>query len=186
MIIAGHDVEYYEDGHIYLVDGIIVRSITSIIRTDKYDRVDKAVLDRAAKLGTEVHEAIERYCKTGEESDLPEVRNFKFLQKMYNFEVMENEKPVILFRDNIPVAVGRLDMVIKIDGKIGGADIKRTSVLDKEYVAKQLNLYRVAYRQSYGVEWEFLRAIHLRGDKRKFVEIPINEELTNEIIRGIT
>jgi len=183
--IAGQTLEYIEDEHIYLVNGIIVPSITSLLKTDKYDHVDRAVLDRAACLGTAVHESIEKYCKTGEETDLKELRNFKFLQKQYNFEVLENEKPVILFRDGEPVAVGRLDMVIKMNGKIGGADIKRTATLDKEYVAKQLNLYRIAYKQSYGVEWEFLRAIHLRDDTRKFVEIPINEEMTNEIIRGI-
>ena len=185
-MIAGHDLEFIEDGHIYLVDGVIVPSITEMLKSKfghKYDFVNEAVLNRAASAGTAVHEAIERYCKTGEESDMPEVRNFKFLQKHYGFKAIENEVPVILFDAGEPIAAGRLDMVIEINGELGGADIKRTSVLDKEYVAYQLNLYRIAYRQSYGIVWQFLRAIHLREDKRKFVTIPIAEDLTKEFIQ---
>ena len=69
-----------------------------------------------------------------------------------------------------------------MDGQIGGADIKRTSSLDKEYVAYQLNLYRIAYRQCYGDEWKFLRAIHLRDNVRRFVELPINEKAALELV----
>ncbi len=185
MNIAGHEVEFFDAGHKYLVDGILTPSITSILKSDKYDRVDRSTLDRAARKGTELHKAIENYCKTGIEADLQELRNFKFLQRTYKFEPIANEQVVVLFRDEEPIAAGRCDIVLRMDGKIGGADIKRTSGLDKEYLAKQLNLYRIAYRQSYGIEWEFLRAIHLREDVRKFVEIPINEEYANEIIGGI-
>ena len=186
MTIAGHELEFIEDGHIYLVDGIIVPSITEMLKSKcghKYDFVNEAVLNRAASAGTAVHEAIERYCKTGEESDFPELRGFMVLQRMYGFKALENEVPVILFDQGEPIAAGRLDMVIEMNGEIGGADIKRTSVLDKEYVAYQLNLDRLAYRQSYGTEWQFLRAIHLREAKRRFVTIPIAEELTREFIK---
>ena len=185
-MIRGHELEFIEDGHIYLVDGVIVPSITQMLQSKfghKYDHVNEAVLNRAASAGTAVHEAIERYCKTGEESDLPELRNFKFLQRHYGFKAIENEVPVILFDQDEPIAAGRLDMVIEMDGQIGGADIKRTSVLDKEYVAYQLNLYRLAYFQSYRLEWTFLRAIHLREEKRKFVTIPICGGLIMDFIK---
>lgn len=181
-----HTLEYFDDEHIYLVDGIVVPSITQILKVKfghKYDGISKAVLQRAAKAGTEVHDALEKYIKTGEESDMPEVKNFKFLQKQYGFEVRQSEVPVILFLADEPIAAGRLDMVIQsVDGAIGGADVKRTSTLDKEYLAYQLNLYRIAFRQCYGVEWEFLRGIHLREDKRKFVNIPIAEDMAWQLI----
>lgn len=183
--IAGHVLEYFDDTHEYLVDGVIVPSITQILKIkfgNKYDGVSQKVLNRAAEKGTEVHEAIERYCKTGESSDLKEVRNFKFLQKQYKFEVLDNEVPIILFLDDEPVAAGRLDLVLKLDNKIGGGDIKRTATLDKEYLAYQLNLYRIGYRQCYGVEWEFLKGIHLRDDIRKFLNISINEELAMQLV----
>lgn len=184
--IGGHYLEYIDDGHIYVVDGVIVPSITQVLKYKfghKYDHVNKGVLNEAAKRGTAVHEAIEKYCKTGEECDLKELRNYKFLAKKYGFEAIENEVAVILSLDDEPIAAGRLDMVIKMDGRIGGADIKRTSTLDKESVTLQLNLYRIAYRQCYGIEWEFLRAIHLREDTRRFVDLPINEEYTMKFIR---
>lgn len=183
--IKGHTLEYIDEIHQYLVDGKCVPSITQILKIKfgkKYQNVNQQVLEKASNKGTEVHETIEKLCKTGEVEDLKEVRNFIFLQKHYKFEVLENEVPVILFEDNKPIAGGRLDLVLKIDNQVGGADIKRTSVLDKEYLAYQLNLYRIAYKQSYGIEWEFLKGIHLRDDKRKFVDLPINEKKAYELL----
>lgn len=183
--INGFTLEYFDDIHVYLVDGVIVQSITQILKHKfgkKYDVIDKSTLRRASEAGTAVHEAIENYCKTGEVRDLKELKNFMFLQKQYGFEVIENEVPVILFQDGKPISAGRLDMVIKMNGKLGGADIKRTSALDKDYLAYQLNLYRIAYKQSYGEDWEFLKGIHLRDDVRKFVNIPINEKLAWDLI----
>lgn len=186
MIIKGHELEYIDDGHIYLVDGVIVPSITQLLKVkfgNKYDHVDRATLERASGAGTQVHEAIEAWCRDGEESDLKELRNFKVLQRLYKFQVLENEIPVILFMDNEPVSAGRLDMVITLNGEMGLADIKRTSALDKEYLFYQLNLYRIAFQQCYGTEIKFLRGIHLREEKRKFVPIPINEEMAMELVK---
>jgi hypothetical protein len=199
--IGNFTLEYFDDVHQYLVDGICVPSITQMLKYKfgkKYEGIDQETLKNASRLGTAVHEAIERMCKDGTEAELPEIRNFKFLQKQYDFEVLENEVPVILFADDEPISAGRLDMVIKMILKAdngnstheawGLADIKRTSTLDKEYLSYQLNLYRIAYRQSYGVETEFLRGIHLRENVRKFVNIPIKEDMTwcfiHEYLKG--
>ena len=186
MIINGHELEYFEDGHIYLVDGVVVPSITQLLKvrfSNKYNHVDKATLERASEAGTKVHEVIEAWCRNGEDSDLKELRNFKTLQRLYKFQVLENEIPVILFMDNEPVSAGRLDMLITLNGEIGLADIKRTSALDKEYLFYQLNLYRIAYQQCYGTDIKLLRGIHLREDRRKFVPIPINEGMAMELVK---
>lgn len=188
--LAEHTLEYFDDEHLYLVDGIIVPSITQILKVrfgNKYSGIDKATLQKAADAGTAVHEAIERYINTGEECDLPELRNFKFLQKHYHFEVLNSEVPVMLFLQEEPIAAGRLDLVLGMPDEengylVGGADIKRTSTLDKDYLFYQLNLYRIAYRQSYGHEWQFLKGIHLREATRKFVDIPINENLAWQLV----
>ena len=67
--------------------------------------------------------------------------------------------------------------------KLTGADIKCTSSLDREYVAYQLNLYRIAYKQCYGEEWQRLRAIRLKGKTgRSFVNLPINETSAWELV----
>ena len=184
--IAGHTLEYYDEDHVYICDGVVVPSITQILKVkfgNKYNRVSGAVLSRAAEKGTAVHSAIEEYCKRGTESELPELRGFKFLMKNYKFTVIDNEVPVILLRDNVPIAAGRLDLVLQMGDKIGGADIKRTSTFDKEYTAMQLNLYRIAYRQCYGIEWQFLKGVHLRENVRKFVDLPINEKLALDVVK---
>lgn len=183
--IKGHELEYIDETHTYLVDGVIVPSITQILKIKfgrKYEGVDKDILQRAADKGTELHEAIEKLCKTNEVEDIKEVKNFMFLKKHYKFEVLDNEVPIILFKDGKPIAAGRLDLVLKIDDKVGGGDIKRTSTLDKEYLAYQLNLYRIGYRQCYGIEWKFLKGFHLREDTRKFVNIPINENTAWKLV----
>lgn len=184
--IRGHTLEYIDDIHTYLVDGVIVSSITQILKLKfggKYDNVSRKTLQRAAEKGTEVHSAIENFCKTGEDNGLKEVHNFKFLQRAYNFRVIGNEIPVILSMDGKSVSAGRLDLVLEMDGKIGLADIKRTATLDKEYLAYQLNLYRIAYQQCYNTPIDFLKGVHLREDTRKFVDIPINEERAIELVK---
>lgn len=184
--IKGHTLEFFDEDHIYLVDGLILPSVTQLLSLrfgNKFDHVPRGTLQRAAEKGIHVHNAIEHYCRTGEEEeDLEELRNFKFLQRQYGFVVWDNEVPVILFEDDEPIAAGRLDMVIQMNGEFGGADIKRTSSLDKEYLAYQLNLYRIAFRQCYGMDWKFLRGLWLREDTRKFVTIPINEEAAWDLI----
>jgi hypothetical protein len=113
-----------------------------------------------------------------------EVRNFEWLKKTFQFEPVDTEVPVILYDHGTPIAAGRLDLVLKTQGVKSIADIKTTATLDKEYLAIQLNLYRRAYQQSYGETIGSLDAIHLRRKEvRKFVPIPINEEITDEVIK---
>ena len=73
-------------------------------------------------------------------------------------------------------------MVMQMDGKTGGADIKATATLDKVYLSYQLNLYRIAYSQCYGITWSFLKGIHLKDSKRKLVDIPVNEKLALQVM----
>lgn len=184
--IRGGTLEYDEETHTYIYEGLVLPSITQILKIRfgrKYDGVDSNVLSMAAQKGTEIHRAIENLCKTGEVEDYKEVRNFMFLQKHYKFNVIGNEIPVVLFVDNIPIACGRLDLILEIDNQLYLGDIKRTSVLDKEYLGFQLNLYKIAYEQCYGQTIDGLRGIHLREDKRKFIPIPINEDMAWELIR---
>ena len=183
--IRGHTLEYIDEGHIYLVDGVIVPSVTQILKTrfgGMYSQVDPATLKKAADEGTKLHKAIEDYCRLGTESELEELRGFKWLQRQYDFRVLENEVPLILFDEDKPIAAGRCDMVLECNGKIGGADIKRVSSLNKEYVGSQLNLYKRAYMQSYGFEWEFLWAIHLKGSTRRITVLKHDSNYTDKLL----
>nr|DAO88042.1 MAG TPA: exonuclese [Caudoviricetes sp.] len=183
--IKGGTLEYFDDTHTYLYDGLMLPSVTQILgvkyRND-YASVPPAVLNNAAQRGTAVHKAIENYNNSGYDDGSEAVRNFKFLQKQYGFEVLDSELPIVIFKDDFPIACGRLDMTLQIDGKIGIADIKTVSALNKEKIAYQLNLYRIGLMQSYGVDAKFLKVLHLRDGIRKFIDSPINEGMTWELI----
>ena len=183
--INGYTLEYDDESHTYIVDGVIVPSVTQILAVkfgNKYAEIDATTLQRAAERGTAIHEAIETYCKTGIESAIREVHNFRFLQKHYGFNVLENETPIIIIDKSIPKAAGRLDLVLDIKGETALADIKTTATLDKEYLAYQLNLYRIGYMQSYCIDISKLYGVHLKDDKRKLVNIPINANIAWDII----
>lgn len=183
--INGKTLEFDEESHSYICDGVLLPSITQILQTKfghKYDFVDGRTLERAAERGTMIHKAIEDYVKTGLDDDSDEVRGYRFLSDRYRFTALKSEVPVLLYLAGEPVAAGRLDLVIKFVNSVAIADIKTTSTLDKEYLAYQLNLYRIAYQQTYKQTIHELCGIHLRGDKRKLVQIPVNEQRAWELV----
>lgn len=183
--INGYTLEYDDESHTYIVDGVIVPSVTQILGVkfgNKYAGVNRSTLERAASRGTEIHKAIEDFCRYGKDSELKELHNFKFLMTYYDVRVLENEIPIVVTKDGTPIAAGRLDLLLDLNGDFAIADIKTTATLDKEYLAYQLNLYRIGYMQSYGIEITQLYGLHLREDKRKFVNIPVNEGIAWDII----
>lgn len=183
--IKGGTLEYFDDTHTYLYDGLMLPSVTQILGVkykNDYASVPPAVLNNAAKRGTAVHKAIENFNVSGYDDGSEAVRNFKFLQKQYGFEVLDSELPIVLFKDDMPIACGRLDMTMLIDGETGIADIKTVSSLNKEKIAYQLNLYRIGLMQSYGVDAKFLKIIHLRDGIRKVIDSPVNEGMAWELI----
>ena len=183
--LNGVTLEYDDDTHTYLVDGVIVPSVTQVLGLkfgSKYDHVDPETLERACNYGTAVHKAVENYCTLGIDDGSREIRNYRFLKSYYDIKPIKNEIPIIIFADDIPLVAGRLDMVAEIKGAVAIADIKTTSTLDKEYLGYQLNLYRIGLKQCYGIEATALYGIHLRPDKRKVVDIPISETFAYSMI----
>ena len=66
--INGRWLEYDDETHTYIVDGIIVPSVTQILGRKfghKYDDVSAETLNKAAERGTAIHKAIEEFCKEG-------------------------------------------------------------------------------------------------------------------------
>ena len=62
--IAGGLLEYIDESHTYVYNGVILPSITQILKIkfgNKYDGVSENVLKRASDKGTAVHKAIEDY-----------------------------------------------------------------------------------------------------------------------------
>ncbi len=185
--IAGGILEYIDETHTYLYNGVILPSITQILKIkfgNKYNGVSKEVLKKASENGTKVHEAIENYERRNiDEPGCVELRNYKLLKNRFGFKCLDNEVPIVLFLDGKPVSAGRVDLIITEGDKVGIADIKRTSVFDKEYVTYQTNLYRIGYQQCYGTKIEFLKGLHLRENIRKYIDLPINEVMSLELVK---
>lgn len=184
-VINGRTLEYDDDTHCYICDGIIVPSVTQIISGlyDDYNGVSAEVLKRAKDKGTALHKAIESLETTGEETDSEELQNYKFLKKHYGWINIANEIPVIYEEDGAVIFAGRLDQVIQIGNNFGINDFKRVLAPNKEKICLQLNLYRLGYEQSYHKEIQFIAFTQLRESKRKFVKLPIMEEATKNFIK---
>ena len=160
-------VEFLEDTHTYLIDGIIVPSVTTIIKKilpDKYKGIDTKILQKKAKYGTKGHEVIEFIGKnkldhTEALNDIVErfntreinqylyisLREYLRLCNKHQIEVIENEKIVNYGYE----FVGTLDMIANVKGKRCLIDIKFTAELDNEYLSWQLRMYRMAYGEEF-------------------------------------
>lgn len=183
--IGNDELVYYDDTHTYYCNGEKCVSVTQLLKykfPKKYEGISEEVLKRAAERGTYIHECIEMYERFGLPSEeIEEFRNYLFLKEKFNFGVEENEVPIILKYKNLTIC-GRLDLVLTEGEQLLLADIKTTATLDKEYLALQLNLYRLAYQQCYGKNISGLRGIHLRKSVRKYVQLPINEQVTYQLL----
>ena len=183
--INGNEIVFDEKEHSYYCNGVRCISVTQLLRMQfpkKYDGVDEEVLKKAAEKGTNIHETIEMYETYGIESnECREFRDYLFLKKTFKFTALGNELPIMIKYKDL-IVCGRLDMVIEENGKLGLADIKCTSTLDKEYLSYQLNLYKLGYEQCFGNKIEFLRGIHLKNGTRKYVKLPINEKIVIDLL----
>ena len=182
--INGHIVEFIPETHQYLVDGILTPCVSNILayKFNDYGAVPKEFLQRASERGTELHSAIESYERDGTTCDLREFKNYLFLKKHYGFTNIANEVPVIYEKDGTVLYVGTLDQIIEKDGKRGINDFKRVSAPNKQKIAYQLNFYKLAYEQSYNKKVDFVSYTHLRETVRKFSKLPINEEVTLNLL----
>ena len=182
--INGHHLEFIPEDHIYICDGVIVPCVSNILafKFNDYGTVSKEILQRASERGLELHEAIEHYERDGTTSELREFKNYLFLKKHYKFTNIANEVPVIYEKDGTVLYVGTLDQIIELDGKLGINDFKRVSAPNKQKIAYQLNLYKLAYEQTYNKKVDFVSYTHLRETVRKFNMLPINKEITLNLL----
>ena len=183
--LNGRTLEFDDEAHVYIADGVIVPSVTQILKAkfNDYQFVSRAVLEQASEKGTALHKAIETYETTGQQSDLKEFKNYLFLKKHYGFKNILNELPVLYEEDGRVLFAGQLDQIIEIDGRLGINDFKRVSAPNKEKIAYQLNLYKIAFEQTYHSKIEMLSFMQLRDDTRKFNQMPINEAEAKALLK---
>lgn len=167
-------IEFVEDGHLYLISGILVPSVSDILNfifPDKYSNVPKQILNSKAEYGSRVHEAIE-HLEKGE--TLPQLnylqeaslKQWEKLKSGNKIEVIEQEKMVNYGNHYC----GRFDMIANVNGAYSLCDIKTTAKLDKESLSWQLSYYALAHNpDKYETEFDKFYAIWL--PKRELGEV---------------
>ena len=153
-------IEFLEDSHLYLVDGVLVKSVTQILQLifpNKYKGISKTTLSKKASFGTKGHSIIENLDvsnldKAREEVSLIEnkdleicLREYLRLVKTFKIEPLEHEKQISYKH----LYAGTLDMIANVDDKKSLIDIKFTSELDEEYLSWQLGMYALAYGEAF-------------------------------------
>lgn len=175
------DFEFIEEGHCYVLNGVILPSVSEILHflfPDKYKNVSSLVLERKAEYGSEVHEYIEKFEK-GLFHELPNlniyqdsnIRHYHRLKAKHDIEVLEQEK-MVHYSDKY---AGRFDMIANVGGKESLCDIKTTVQLDKEYLSWQLSLYEFAYLWMNPAKKKFKKLYTIwlpKGKVGELVEIP--------------
>lgn len=150
-------LEFNKENHIYLKDGVILRSVTQILKElfpSKYDGIPKEILENKSIYGTELHKFIEiiekkkpkrplAYIKKYYNPNIYQIESLKDyleIKKKYNIEITDSEKMVV-YKD---IYCGTLDLKGYVNEKSGIIDIKTTYDLDELYVSWQNSLYELA------------------------------------------
>ena len=167
-------VIFNQEEHRYFLDGKELSGITGLLQKhifpDKYKDIPHSVLNRAAERGTMVHESIELLDGGFEPAEYtPELLNYKRIKEDNNLDTIANEY-IVTDKEHFASAI---DLVmLGASGDITLADIKTTSVLDKEYVRWQLSLYAYMFElQNPELKVSKLYALWLRNEKSELAEV---------------
>lgn len=168
-------VSFEQETHTYMnmLTGRQLVGVTSTLLKrlfpNKYDSIPKAILDKAADRGHNVHEDIEMAEVFGFEPTSQEGANYIELKKAHGLVGLESEYLV----SDLDRYASQIDLVFDVeDNVVDIADIKTTSKFDRESVSWQLSIYAylltlnnpdVRVRKLYGI-W-------LRGEIAELIEV---------------
>lgn len=156
-----------EDKHIYRLNGIIVPSVTQVMKPlsdETYRDVDSKVLRRAAGKGTAVHNAIENYLDFGIEDVDPGYSGYftAFLRWFDEYKPQVIATEYRLYHKFMGYA-GTADLICDIGGKPYVIDYKTTQRIEELLVKVQLKAYSQALG-SLGAEPKRAASLHLKKD----------------------
>ena len=183
----GQRVFYSDVSHTYIVDGMELPSITSVLSLvygDTFAHVSPTILKQAADYGTAVHAELQEHIDKRLENPEYNVETFAYPETQHYFNVVEpiwrikpvaTEKIVVLYGpNNRPVAAGRFDLLCTVNDKLTLVDFKTTSTIHRQLVTAKLNLYRKAAIQSGSISNDDhvgLGVIHLHKDTSRYTSI---------------
>ena len=170
-------IEFIESTHTYLCDGVIIPSVSELIRfhfPSAYAGIPDKVLKKKASYGTKVHHMVESF--VNKEFTLEElkkrridpnikiaVEQFEELRKRWCFQIKDMEQ-IVSYKG---LYCGTYDLMT-FDNYI--IDLKTTSQIHEDWLAWQLGLYYLAA----GIEKDIGYVIWLpKGDVAKVKAIPV-------------
>lgn len=132
-------IEYLENRHQYIIDGILVPSVSTLVAYatgDIYQNIPEHILEAARVHGTAVHDAIENYERTGaiDDEHEKEVNAYIELKEKYLLSPKDMEQ-IVHYKNHF---CGRYD-ILDTQGNLW--DIKTTSKYHEENLQWQLGLY---------------------------------------------
>ena len=147
-------IEFIEEGHLYLQEGILVPSVSEILRfifPDKYKGIPGYILKNAATFGTNIHKAIELF----ETDPLAEINftdiketlcfeQYLKVKKKFNINPVKQEE-IIHYKHHY---AGTYDMLADVNYHRCLVDIKTTAKMDIESLEWQLGMYKLALEES--------------------------------------
>lgn len=167
-------IEYIDDTHTYLSDGVIIPSVSALVAYatgEDYSSIPYGVLKKAQDFGTDIHEAIQDYYEKGIKAE------FKDIQKKLCFDEFLRIQPLNkpqceLMIDYKGYYAGRLDL---LDGD-NLVDIKTNSVYPEEHLRWQLQFYALALK-SKGIEVNHFHTLWLpKGRMGRYLEVKPHTE----------
>ena len=169
------DLEFIESSHTYLYRGVIIPSVTQLMKRsseEHYQGISEQRLAIAANRGTRVHQAIHDYetldLMTIDEEVKPYLTEYIIAKSRYKFQPLAQE-----FMLTSGFFAGTLDMLAEFKGMQVIIDLKATSVLNKSLAEIQLAGY-VELCEYNGIGVQDTYILHLSKDKHKLHRIKPN------------
>lgn len=161
------ELEFEENRHIYTLDGVVIPSVTTIMRPlsqSLYRGVDESVLNKAAARGTAVHNAIENYTLFGLSDIEPMYKGYLDAYvswcKDYSPQPIATECKVY---HKILRYAGTSDLLAIIDGKRILVDYKTSATVNKMLTGIQVEAYSKAY-ESHDFPIDGKAILHLKNN----------------------
>lgn len=169
------DLEFIESSHTYLYRGVIIPSVTQLMKRsseEHYRGISEQRLAIAANRGTRVHQAIYDYetlgLMTTDEEVKPYLTEYIIAKARHKFQPLAQE-----FMLTSGLFAGTLDMLAEYKGMQVIIDLKATSVLNKSLAEIQLAGY-VELCEYNGIGVQDTYILHLAKDKHKLHKITPN------------
>lgn len=177
------DVTFYEDNHTYVNKaGNLLSGVTPILNKLfplKYANIPAHILAKASEYGTLIHSKCQTQDMFNSEADCIELENYIKIKEEFNLVPIENE---YLVSDNEHIAT-MIDNVYTSGGLCVIADIKTTSVIDREALAWQTSIGAYLFElQNPHIKVQEIAGIWLR--KERFEYVPLNR-IDDEIIKSL-